>query len=581
MRYYVLIFSLMTAIVQAQNLKKIDPSVFEALENGKTSFFIVLKEQADISLAHNLTSKEAKGTYVFNQLYNFAQQSQAPIKAVLNAQNIDFQSFWIVNTLYAQGNRQLIEQLAAREDVAQIVSNPKAKHELPQLQDPIPLETRLAPQIAWGVQKIKADSVWALGYKGNNVVIGGQDTGYDWEHPSLKPKYRGWNVTTKKADHNYNWHDSIHKDTAKTGNPCGYDINSPCDDDVHGTHTMGTMVGSNDTLVVGVAPDAKWIGCRNMDRGFGTLQSYVESFQWFLAPTDTLNKNPNPSKAPHVINNSWYCSTEEGCNASNFSVLEKAMNNCRAAGIVVVVSAGNDGGKGCSSVTGPPAFFSKAFSIGSTRSDDTISGFSSRGPVTIDGSGRLKPNVSAPGSGILSTFPKNTFSSISGTSMAGPHVAGVVALMISANPKLAGQVDTIERIIELTAKPMITAQNCGSILGTQIPNNTYGYGRVDALAAVKRALTYKATPIQNINNQTIVKVSPNPFSSEIMLYTEGVVGETFIQIFNLQGQSVFSKKVVFEEKNNIILSLLNIPKGLYFYRINNKNQNISGKIIKQ
>ena len=580
MRYLLLVLHLLAFSLHAQNLKKIDPALLDAFQDGKAPFFIVMTEQADITQASSFTTKEAKGQFVFERLYNTAEQSQAPIKALLKAQNIDFQSFWIVNALYIKGDRQLIEQLTQREDVAQVVSNPKAKHELPSLQEPTSLETRGVPQIAWGVAKIKADSVWALGFKGKNAIIGGQDTGYDWEHKALKSKYRGWNASTNKADHNYNWHDSIHKDSTKSGNPCGYDLKVPCDDDVHGTHTMGTMLGSNDTLVVGVAPDAKWIASRNMDRGNGTLESYVESFQWFLAPTDTLNKNPNPSKAPHVINNSWYCSEGEGCNKTNFSVLEKAMNACRAAGIVVVISAGNSG-SACATVNGPPAFFSKAFSIGSTRSDDTISGFSSRGPVLIDSSGRLKPNVSAPGSAVLSTLPKGIFGNLSGTSMAGPHVAGVVALMISANPKLAGQVDTIERIIELTAKPLITAQNCGSVLGTSIPNNTYGYGRIDALAAVKRALLYKATPIKNIDNQAIVNVFPNPFTSEITFYTEGVVGETHIQIVNVQGQIIFSKKSIFEEKNNITLALPYLPSGLYFYFLNNGQKNISGKILKK
>ena len=243
MRYLLLVLHLLAFSLHAQNLKKIDPALLDAFQDGKAPFFIVMTEQADITQASSFTTKEAKGQFVFERLYNTAEQSQAPIKALLKAQNIDFQSFWIVNALYIKGDRQLIEQLTQREDVAQVVSNPKAKHELPSLQEPTSLETRGVPQIAWGVAKIKADSVWALGFKGKNAIIGGQDTGYDWEHKALKSKYRGWNASTNKADHNYNWHDSIHKDSTKSGNPCGYDLKVPCDDDVHGTHTMGTMLG--------------------------------------------------------------------------------------------------------------------------------------------------------------------------------------------------------------------------------------------------------------------------------------------------------------------------------------------------
>jgi serine protease AprX len=566
--------------LSAQNLKKVHPSLWASMKGGKAEFFILMRSQADISAAQFLETKEDKGTFVFNTLKRHADEKQADIKAFLKSQNVDFQPFWIVNAIFTKGDLQLIEKLAAREDVAEIVNNPSSKLSLPSYQDFQSLNTRGVQKIAWGVQKIKADSVWALGYRGQNVIVAGQDTGYDWEHPALKPKYRGWNAATNKADHNFNWYDAIHPDTTK--NPCGYDRKTPCDDNAHGTHTMGTMLGSYDTLTVGVSPDSKWIAARNMDRGDGTLQSYTECFQWFLAPTDTLNKNPSPSKAPHVMNNSWYCSESEGCNNSNFNIMEKAMNACRAAGIVVVVSAGNSGSS-CSSVTGPPAFFNQSFSVGATRPDDTIAGFSSRGPVTIDGSGRMKPNVSAPGVTVLSTVPGGGFqeNGWSGTSMAGPHVAGVVALMISANPKLAGKVDTIERIIEQTAKPMRTTQNCGTVAGTNVPNHTYGFGRIDALAAVKRALLYRPTSVKNIDNQTFVKAYPNPFSAEITLYTEGVVGETLVEIFNANGQRVFSIKENFIEKNNLTIPLTQVVSGFYFYKIGNRKSVLTGKILKR
>jgi serine protease AprX len=567
--------------VSAQNLQKVHPSVWSAMKEGKTEFFIVLKSQADISPAQFLDTKEEKGIFVFNTLKRHAEQSQVGLQAFLKSQNVDFQAFWIVNAVFAKGDLSLIEKLSAREDVAEIINNPSSKLALPNYQDLVPLSTRGAQKIAWGVQRIKADSVWAMGYRGQNVVVSGQDTGYDWEHPGLKPKYRGWNTTTNKADHSYNWHDAIHADTSKSGNPCGYDRNIPCDDHAHGTHTMGTMIGSYDTLTVGVAPDAKWIAARNMDRGDGTLLTYTECFQWFLAPTDTANKNPNPLKAPHVMNNSWGCPPSEGCNNSNMAIMEQALNACRAGGIVVVVSAGNSG-SACSSVKDPAALFSKSFSVGATRSDDTIANFSSRGPVIIDGSGRMKPNVSAPGVTVLSTVPGGSFqeNGWSGTSMAGPHVAGVVALMISANPKIAGKVDTIERIIELTARPMTTTQNCGSIEGTNVPNHTYGFGRIDALAAVKKALLYKPTSIKLIDNQTFVKAYPNPFSTEITLYTEGVIGETLVEIFNTNGQRIFFKNENFIEKNSLTIPLINVINGFYFYKIGNGKSVLTGKILK-
>jgi subtilisin family serine protease len=218
-----------------------------------------------------------------------------------------------------------------------------------------------------------------------------------------------------------------------------------------------------------------------MDQGNGTPTTYAECFQWFLAPTDLAGNSPNPSLAPDVINDSWTCPPSEGCTDPN--VLRTIVENTRAAGIVVVASAGNSG-SGCSTIADPPAIYDASFSVGSTDSSDVIAGSSSRGPVTADGSNRPKPDISAPGVEIRSSYPVSSYRNLSGTSMAGPHIAGVVALLISAHPELRGRVDEIEALIEQTAVPRTSAQTCGGVPGTQVPNNTYGWGRVDALAAL-------------------------------------------------------------------------------------------------
>jgi serine protease AprX len=317
-------------------------------------------------------------------------------------------------------------------------------------------------------------------------VVGGQDTGYQWNHPALINAYRGWNGAT--ADHNYNWHDAIHENNPNTlpGNPCGFDSLVPCDDNGHGTHTMGTMIGDDGgSNQIGMAPGAQWISCRNMEEGWGTPATYTECYQWFIAPTDLNGENPDSTKAPHVINNSWGCPVSEGCVTPD--ILLAVVQNVRAAGILTAHSAGNSGSS-CSTVNTPAAIYDESFTVGSTTSTDAISSFSSRGPVTIDGSGRLKPDITAPGSSIRSSRPTNTYGISSGTSMAGPHVAGLVALLISANPALAGQVDALEQIITSTAVPLTTTQNCGDVPGDQIPNNTFGWGRIDALAAVEYVL---------------------------------------------------------------------------------------------
>jgi len=191
---------------------------------------------------------------------------------------------------------------------------------------------------------VNAPAVWALGFTGQGIVVGGQDTGYEWNHPALISSYRGWNGTT--ADHNYNWHDAIH-------------------------------------------------------------------------------------------------------------------------------------------IADPPAIYASALTVGSTTSNDSLSGFSGRGPVTVDGSNRLKPDISAPGSSVRSSVPGGGYGLKSGTSMASPNVAGVTALLLSANPALAGQPANVRAVLTGSAVPKTTSQDCGTIPGSQSPNNSYGWGRIDALAAVQ------------------------------------------------------------------------------------------------
>jgi subtilisin family serine protease len=224
-----------------------------------------------------------------------------------------------------------------------------------------------------------------------------------------------------------------------------------------------------------------------MDNGIGTPQTYIECYQWFVAPTQIDGSNPDPTKAPNVINNSWACPISEGYTEPD--MLLAAVQNVRAAGILTVHSAGNSGAS-CGTVNTQAAIYDESFTVGNTTSTDTIAGSSSRGPVTIDGSNNQKPDVSAPGVGVRSALPGTSYGPKSGTSMAAPHVAGLVALLVSARPSVAGQVDELESIIRLTAVPLTTTQNC-TISGSQVPNNTYGWGRIDAWAAYQMVLTPK------------------------------------------------------------------------------------------
>ena len=477
---------------------KVDPWVLKSAAQAPTELLVFLKEQADLSPAKHLLTKLEKGAYVYNQLTQTAKRTQAPLLAFLQDQQlrspgtVEFRPYWVANMIWVRGDSDLVKTLAQRADIAHLYANPHVH-----LDEPItPLSPSASDQTAsieWNIQKIGAPAVWAYGYTGQGVVIGGQDTGYDWNHPALKARYRGWNGSS--AVHDYNWFDAIETG----GGSCGSKSTQPCDDYGHGTHTMGIMVG-DDGLDhhIGVAPGARWIGCRNMDVGIGTPETYAKCFQWFITPTDLNDLNPRPDLAPDVINNSWSCPVSEGCTDPN--VLKTVVENVRAAGIVTVQSAGNRGAYGCHTVDAPAGTYDASFTVGATDLGDNIAGFSSRGPSVIDGDDLLKPDISAPGANILSSIPGNSYSTMSGTSMAAPHVAGLIALLISARPALAGQVDQIEQIIEENAVPRTTSQTCGGIPGSQVPNNTYGWGRIDACSTVANAtglfrdLEIKVTP---------------------------------------------------------------------------------------
>lgn len=495
----VLVTAVSSRFVQAQTASpqnswqdKVDPWVLQTADpqlavDGvlpQTEFLVYLSQQGDVSQAHTLSSKEEKGAYVYETLTAVAQQTQPAIVTQLQSLGAPYRQYWIINMIWVKGDIALVQTLAERPDVARLIANPTVPMEtLPTT----PQQMQSALQaIEWNIDLVNAPDVWAEGVTGAGAVIGGQDTGYDWDHPALINQYRGWDGTT--ADHDYNWHDSVHSG----GGVCGANSPEPCDDHGHGTHTMGTMVGNDmapsnpswpagATNAVGMAPGAKWIGCRNMNVGDGSPATYSECYEWFIAPYpvggDPITDG-DPTKAPHVINNSWGCPASEGCTVGD--ELHAVVQNVVAAGIVTVHSAGNSGSS-CGTVDTPSGFYDESFSVGATTSGDTIASYSSRGPSTFD-NGR-KPDISAPGSSIRSSTPNGNYGSSSGTSMAGPHVAGLVGLLVSAQPSLAGQVDAIEDLIEQTAVPKTTTQGCGGDSPTDVPNNVYGYGRIDAFNA--------------------------------------------------------------------------------------------------
>lgn len=467
----------MGAGVVAAGVAPVAPQVWATLaESGRAEFLVVLREQADLSGAAALPTKEEKGRYVYEALWGTAERTQAPLRAALGARGVSYRPFYIVNALLIEGDAALVRELAGRPDVARIEANPTIRQALPVPTDaPDTGPTGVGPGIAY----VRADMVWEMGYTGQGIVVGGQDTGYDWQHPALVNQYRGWDGSS--ANHDYNWHDSIHSDP-EGNNPCGVNSPAPCDDSVHGTHTIGTTIGSDrGENQIGMAPGARWIGCRNMDQGNGTPATYMECFEFFLAPYPVggTPAQGKPDLAPDLTVNSWVCNTAEGCSEGT---LKQAVEAQAAAGILPVVAVGNFG-SACSTVLYPPAHYEASYSVGAIQTgSDLLAPFSSRGPVSQDGSGRIKPDIVAPGTGIRSSQPGGGYASMGGTSMAAPHVAGAVALLWSAAPHLRGNLTATRDLLNQTAVPIFSPQ-CG---GSGIPNPLYGHGRLDIFAAVLR-----------------------------------------------------------------------------------------------
>jgi subtilisin family serine protease len=429
-------------------------------------------------------------------LVETAERSQAQLRAELDRRGVAYRPHYLVNMIEVPSRPGLRRAMAKEPGVGSVLFQPGIRR-YPRTFELPGVDATGPNGVEWNVAEVGADRVWALGYEGQGVVVGDADTGVKWDHPALKDAYRGWDGST--ASHDYHWFD------AWDGRA------EPWDDSGHGTHTTGTMVGSDGQNLIGLAPEAEWIACRNMRQGLGTPGSYVTCMEFLLAPFP-LEGDPfhdgDPSQGADVVNNSWACPAMEGCQPDTLHV---AVQNLRAAGQMMVVSAGNEG-PACSSIEAPPAIYDETFSVGAIRRGDQVASFSNRGPVAVDGSGLLKPDIVAPGVDIRSAVPTG-YTSLLGTSMAGPHVAGAVALLWSADPTLIGDLNRTEELLDTTAQPLVTSDSCEGpaaspmddmfapatggeqppVCGCEdepgaVPNNVYGWGQVDILEAVRTVL---------------------------------------------------------------------------------------------
>ena len=443
---------------------KIDQSVLDVARSGEdATFYIVLAEKADLSSAGKAKGHEKKATLAYEELTTTAADTQRPLRNFLDKHDVSYQPYWITNAIRAtSADAELIEDLAARKDVAQIV--PEQSYALDDTVVAASTSTTAVTAetpVEWGIADVKADQVWSqYDVTGEGIVIANIDSGVQYDHPALVGNYRG-NLGDGTFSHDYNWFD-----------PTGLcPTSAPCDNNDHGTHTMGTMVGSEG---IGVAPGATWIAAKGCEGRSCTDTYLLSAGQWMLAPTDRNGQNPRPDLAPDIINNSW-----GGSDDTHF--YDEIIAAWNAAGIFEAFAAGNDGDGVTCMTTNAPGGLGDVYGVGAYDANGKIASFSGFGPSPVDGS--LRPDISAPGVNVRSAVRGSQYSALNGTSMATPHVSGAVALLWSEAPTLIGDIDATQALLNGTARD-VDDTHCG---GTPARNNVWGEGRLDVLAAVDAA----------------------------------------------------------------------------------------------
>ncbi|WP_197277498.1 carboxypeptidase regulatory-like domain-containing protein [Bacillus sp. FJAT-27245] len=430
-------------------------------KNSEVDVIIRMKDTPDLQAIYPQVKQKQNRTEkikaIKDHLIQKANNSQKGLQQALQAMESKGkakkkETLWIINGVSATVTKEAYEELKQRDDIAEI-----SLDEILTVPE-ITVEDSPPRLPEWGLEKIFATKVWGqYGLKGEGIVVGIMDTGVDGNHEALKKNYRG-----RDGNHKYSWIDVS-----------GTKYETPNDGNGHGTHVAGTSVGGGYGEPIGVAPGAEWIAAKIFnDGGSATTSGIHQAFQWFLAP------GGDPSKAPHVVNNSWGNS-----NTYNLEFYED-VKAWIAAGIFPSFAAGNDGPG--SQTIGSPGSFPDTFAVGATDIYDQTAYFSSRGPVYWkDENGEtnrlIKPDISAPGHKIYSAWPgklnKGKYNTISGTSMATPHVTGAIALLYQANPELT--IDDVKRILKDTARK-------DPHMGT-LPNDSYGSGIINIYQAVTEA----------------------------------------------------------------------------------------------
>jgi subtilisin family serine protease len=478
----------------------------------------------DATLNARGTSRAEHHRIVVSELRQTAARSQGPVRELLDSLReqgdvAGFAGYWIVNAVVVRGNERAARMLAARSDIDEVDVD-----FAPRVIEPIRGErSRLdsdANTPPLGIRAVNAPRVWyELGITGQGALLANLDSGVDGLHPALSARWRGNFAPAAEC-----WRAPI------SGSP------TPHDNAQHGTHVMGTMCGATsggagDT--VGVAPGALWIADDAVGGNEGSTfdNNVLDAFQWLADP----DGDPNTvADVPDVCENSWGVNSGFAGYADCDNRWTAAVEALEAATCVAIFAAGNEG-PAAMSLRSPANIALDSVSLFAVGAADLTSDtllpvpvatFSSRGPSDCDSS--VKPEVIAPGVSVYSAIPGGGYGLLSGTSMAGPHVAGIVGLMRSANPNL--DVRTIKSILMRTAHDQDDAGK----------DNVSGWGFVDAYAAVSAALPGNWARIAGVVRDA-GNLEPLQVLVEIVGGTQTVTtGGTGAYVFALPGDSTYT-----------------------------------------
>lgn len=440
-------YKLKTLPARADKLDAPAKAKLSQLQSGDMLTVIVtLREQADLSRV-NGADRAARQQGVIRALQATANATQGQVAKLLRSRQSQgsvksYDSFWIFNGFSVTASSSVINELSQHPDVFSVSL------------DEIQIIPAALSAPGANISLVNAPALWDMGYSGQGVVVASMDTGVDASHPDLATRWRGGANS---------WFDPYNQHPA-----------TPIDLNGHGTWTTGIMVGGDSSgTTIGVAPGARWIAAKIFnDQGGSTATAIHLSFQWLLDP----DHNSSTADAPDVVNNSWTYANP-GC----YLDFEPDLQSLRAAGILPVFAAGNGGPSSDSSYS--PANNPSAFAVGATDNASQVASFSSRGPTTCGGSSGPFPEIVAPGIEIHTTGLYGTYYNDSGTSFAAPHVAGGLALLLSAFPNLSANEQASALI------------NTGADLGAAGADDVYGFGQLNLLAAYQWQLTAPtATP---------------------------------------------------------------------------------------